>query len=80
MPHLEPCQRSQSASRRILRARLDLMVDVSRRDGNQFGEQCADASVDLVSDRPDLFNRLAGRVGQLPIEVALPRRRHRTPS
>jgi hypothetical protein len=32
-----------------------------------------DPTVDLVDDRPDIFDRLAGRIVELPIEIALAR-------
>src|ERR1700690_1864298 len=43
----------------------------------QFGQEPADAPLDLVADRADLLDRLAGRVVELPVEVTLARI-HRT--
>jgi hypothetical protein len=46
-------------------------VSVRGRGWDELGEQRADPSVDLVSDGADLFQDLAGRVGEIPVEVAL---------
>src|SRR6266498_3925958 len=42
------------------------------RGPDELPEERPYASVDLVADRPHLVDRLAGRVGEIPVEVALP--------
>jgi hypothetical protein len=39
--------------------------------GGEFGEQGADAAVDLVTDRAYFTDGLASGVGQVPVQVAL---------
>ena len=38
---------------------------------HKLGKQVADAGADLVADLPDHLDRLPGRVGQVPVFVAL---------
>jgi methyltransferase (TIGR00027 family) len=38
---------------------------------DQFGQERLDPAVDLLDDGPHLLDRLAGRVGEVPVEVAL---------
>jgi len=39
----------------------------------KFVQQASDSSIDLVDDGPDLIDRAAGGVRQLPVEIALAR-------
>jgi hypothetical protein len=38
---------------------------------SQFGEQLADAAIDVVADSADLLDGLSGGVVELPVQIAL---------